>query len=111
MNHLVRLQIHGINQDKEEIKKTMNKFLNDRDINIRKVIEEVNYIGLQLKLFKDSYENIINQVGKQLDLEGNMVLVGGKHADHLKEMIELNEKQKNYLKEIGAKFVELSKKL
>ena len=46
-----------------------------------------------------------------MDLEGNLDLVDGRHALYLKEMIELNKRQKNYLKEIGSKFVDLSKKL
>jgi|GEM_PF-7010277 len=108
-NGLVRLQIHGLNNDKEETSKIMHKFLKDNNINIRKVIDEVNYIEFQLNLFKDFYEKIIYRLGKRLDLEGNMELVGGKHADYLREMIELNNKQKNYLKEIGSRFVELSK--
>ncbi len=110
-NNLVRLQIHGLNNDKEETEKIMHKFLKDNHVNIRKVIEEVNYIEFQLQLFKDFYEKIIYRLGKRLDLEGNMELVDGKHSVYLKEMVELNKKQKDYLKEIGDKFLVLSKKL
>lgn len=110
-NHLVRLQIAQFNKDKGEASKIVNKFLSDNQINIKKVIDEVNYIEFQLKLFKDFYERIIYRISKQLDLEGNIVLVDGDHHDYLKEMVELNKKQKNYLKEIGEKFVDFGKKL
>lgn len=108
-NHLVRLQIHKVNNDQEEIKKTTYKFLKDSHINIRKVIDEINFIEFQLKLFKDFYEKIIYRISRQLDLEGNIVLVNGDHAKYLKEMVELNQKQKKYLKEIGKKFIQLNK--
>jgi len=108
-NHLVRLQIHQLNNDQEEIKKTTQKFLKNNHINIRKVIDEVNYIEFQLQLFKDFYEKIIYRISKQLDLEGNIVLVNGDHQKYLREMIQLNQKQKKYLKEIGKKFIQLNK--
>ena len=38
-----------------------------------------------------------------------MDLVDGQHYQYLKEMIDINQKQKNYLKEIGSKFVQLNK--
>ncbi|MFC1800876.1 hypothetical protein ACFLZB_00215 [Nanoarchaeota archaeon] len=110
-NHLMKLQVHTLTGDEDEVKKARNKFLNDNQINIRKVIDEVGYIKFQLNLFKDFYEKIIYRLGKRLDLESNMALVDGKHGVYLKELVELNKKQQSYLKEIGSKFVQLSKKV
>ncbi|MCK4589411.1 MAG: hypothetical protein KAT77_03145 [Nanoarchaeota archaeon] len=109
VNHLVRFQIHALNNDQEEKDKITHHFIKDKNSNIRKVIDEVNYIEFQLQLFKDFYEKIIYRLGKKLDLEGNMDLVDGQHYQYLKDMIQINQKQKNYLKEIGNKFVQLNK--
>lgn len=110
-NNLVRLQMYSLTNDVKEVKRIKNKIVFDEHINIRRVIDEVGFIEFQLQLFKDFYEKIIYRLGKRLDLEGNMELVDGKHAVYLKEMIDLNQKQKDYLKEIGSKFVDLGKKL
>ena len=108
-NHLVRLQIHAFNNDHEEKSKIVYHFIQDKNSNIRKVIDEVSYIEFQLQLFKDFYEKIIYRLGKKLDLEGNMDLIDSQHHQCLKDMISTNQKQKEYLKEIGSKFVQLNK--
>lgn len=110
-NNLLNLQIHGLTNDTAEVNKIKKRFVFDEHLNIRRVIEEVNFIEFQLKLFKDFYEKILYRLGKNLDLENNLALVGGKHYTCLREMEELNRKQKLYLKEIGEKFVEMNKKL
>lgn len=110
-NNLINLQIHGLTNDVTEVARIRKRFVFDEHINIRRVIDEVNFIEFQLKLFKDFYERILYRLGKNLDLEGNLFLVGGKHYACLREMEELNRKQKTYLKEIGSKFVEMEKKL
>lgn len=110
-NNLFRLQMHGLTNNPQEVDKIKKRIMFDQHINIKKVIDEVGYIEFQLQLFKDFYEKIIYKLGKRLDLEENMELVDGEHSKHLKDMINLNQKQKIYLKEIGSKFVELSKKL
>lgn len=107
-HHLHDLHIASLTHDTPKVKHIVSLFLNDPHANIKQLIFEVAYLESQLSLLHQSYTSMLDDA-KNLPLEESIAFLSSSPNKPLKHLLDLSEKQKQYVKLIGQKFVSLTR--
>ncbi len=109
-HHLHDLHIASLTNDAKKTKHIISLFLNDPYANIKQLIFEVTFLESQLSLLHQSYNSMLDDA-KDLPLEESIAFLSGNHGKTLKRLLDLSEKQKEYVQLIGQKFVSLTRNI
>lgn len=105
--YLIDLKLARFRQEKKKEKMLVNKFVKDRFLNLKSVVDETKQIDFNLNNLQNLYNQTNRLIVRELPLEESVIFMDAEHKVHLNRLLETSEKQKRLLKKLGLNFISL----
>ena len=104
---LVELRIAQLTNDNKKTQRITSTLLRDPHMSMKQLVDEVAAFDVQVAVFHDFYNHIIEEKLRTMNLEDSIDIV--EHLPQLRELREITQQQKLCMQILGKQFVSIAR--